>query len=69
MIKIAQLSDDRAQLMLGGNATPTAPGSPAGSPTGSPTGPITSPTSRTAVPAGPPTCATGPFTVACPHGW
>ncbi|NML40383.1 hypothetical protein HHL17_24515 [Chitinophaga sp. G-6-1-13] len=71
MIKIAQLNDNGAQFILGGNVGPTAPTGTTGSPTGAPTGPVTSPTSWSTGPAGPPTtCATGPgtITVACPHG-
>ncbi|RBL90492.1 hypothetical protein [Chitinophaga flava] len=70
MIKVAQLSPNGAQFILGGNSGITAPTAPTGSPTGSPTGPATSPTSSYTGPAGPPTCATGTgtHTVACPHG-
>ncbi|WP_212004569.1 hypothetical protein [Chitinophaga sp. HK235] len=59
MIKVAQLSPNGAQFILGGDSAPGAP---------------TSPTSRTTGPVGPPTappdpCASGTCTVACPHGW
>lgn len=59
MIRVAQLSANGADLVLGGGSAPTAP-----------TGPITRPSG----PSGPPTvppdpCASGTCTVACPHGW
>lgn len=59
MNKVAQLSTNRAQFVMGGDSAPTLPVGGTSRPTG-PSGPPTVP---------PDPCASGTCTVACPHGW